>query len=129
MRFVFGYDARSNLIGRANDAPDDLYHELVCRAELAIASCPRTRPRKVKDDVVRDSGLQGAAADQQRGLRAHLPARPLQNGLPDGGLTQEPLRRAGENVPFEEYCYFFYITNDRDLSADEVIREARGRCN
>jgi len=35
----------------------------------------------------------------------------------------------GENVLFDEYRYFFYITNDWTLSADEVIAEARGRCN
>jgi hypothetical protein len=35
----------------------------------------------------------------------------------------------GENVLFDQYRYFFYITNDRNLSADEVVAEARGRCN
>ncbi|MCA1703010.1 MAG: transposase, partial [Actinobacteria bacterium] len=35
----------------------------------------------------------------------------------------------GDNVLFCEYRYFFYITNDRNLSADEVVAEARSRCN
>ncbi len=35
----------------------------------------------------------------------------------------------GENVLFSEYRYFFYITNDPDMSADEVIDQARQRCN
>jgi len=35
----------------------------------------------------------------------------------------------GETVLFEEYRYFFYITNAWDLTADEVIGEARQRCN
>ena len=35
----------------------------------------------------------------------------------------------GENVLFSEYRYFFYITNDRDMTADEIINEARQRCN
>ena len=35
----------------------------------------------------------------------------------------------GENVLFSEYRYFFYITNDRDMTADEVIDQARQRCN
>ena len=33
VRFVFGYDARANLIERAEDADDEIYHELVTRAE------------------------------------------------------------------------------------------------
>lgn len=35
----------------------------------------------------------------------------------------------GDNVLFCEYRYFFYITNDWNLSADEVVAEARSRCN
>jgi len=30
---------------------------------------------------------------------------------------------------FEEYRYFFYITNDRDLSAEEVVFSANDRCD
>jgi hypothetical protein len=35
----------------------------------------------------------------------------------------------GENVLFCEYRYFFYITNDPDMTADEVIDQARQRCD
>jgi hypothetical protein len=35
----------------------------------------------------------------------------------------------GEDVLFSEYRYFFYITNDREISDDQVVAEARGRCN
>ncbi len=28
-----------------------------------------------------------------------------------------------------KYRYFFYITNDRSMSLDDVVREANGRCN
>ena len=35
----------------------------------------------------------------------------------------------GEHVLFDDIRYFFYITNDRDLSCTEVVREARQRCD
>jgi hypothetical protein len=35
----------------------------------------------------------------------------------------------GDNVLFEEHRFFFYITNDRRLSAQQVVAEARDRCN
>ena len=35
----------------------------------------------------------------------------------------------GENVLFEEFRYFFYITNERAMSADEVVDQARQRCD
>ena len=33
------------------------------------------------------------------------------------------------SLRIEEIRYFFYITNDRTLSNDEVVREANKRCN
>jgi len=129
VRFVFGYDARSNLVERASDASDDLYHELVGRAERAIATCPRTRPRKVKDDVVRARGYKVL---RQRGEEVfeftYQPGR-CKKDYRVVALRKSLSIERGENVLFEEYRYFFYITNDWDLSADEVIGEARGRCN
>ena len=35
----------------------------------------------------------------------------------------------GQMRLFEEYRYFFYITNDRNLSAEEVVFLANDRCN
>jgi hypothetical protein len=44
VRFVFGYDARANLIERAEGIPDDVYRELAAKAEREIATRPRARP-------------------------------------------------------------------------------------
>src|SRR5450631_3427606 len=41
VRFVFGYDAKANLIQQAESV--ELYHELVTRTEAQIATTPRTR--------------------------------------------------------------------------------------
>ena len=35
----------------------------------------------------------------------------------------------GEDALFDDIRFFFYITNDFNLSAEEVVREARQRCN
>ena len=35
----------------------------------------------------------------------------------------------GQMRLFEEYRYFFYITNDRDMSAEEVVFSANDRCD
>jgi hypothetical protein len=44
VRFVFGYDARANLIERAQSTDNETYHELVTRAERQIATTARTPP-------------------------------------------------------------------------------------
>jgi len=35
----------------------------------------------------------------------------------------------GENVLFDDIRYFFYITNDRESTAEEVVFSCNGRCN
>ena len=35
----------------------------------------------------------------------------------------------GENVLFSEYRYFFYITNEWEMTSSEVVDQARQRCN
>lgn len=58
VRFVFGYDARANLVERAGNTPDRLYHELVRRAERVIKTQARTKPEDVKDRIVRERGVE-----------------------------------------------------------------------
>ena len=53
VRFVFGYDGRANLVQKAEGMAEQTYDELVTRAERAIATRPRRRPKNVKDEVVR----------------------------------------------------------------------------
>ena len=54
VRFVFGYDAKANLIQQAESVETELYHELVTRTEAQIATTPRIRPANVKDEIVRE---------------------------------------------------------------------------
>ena len=129
VRFVFGNDARATLIKQAESIDEDTYRELVTRAEQQIATTARARPRNVKDEIVRERNyktLRQAAEDV-----VEFSYRP-------GKCTRDyrviALRKnisveRGENVLFSEYRYFFYITNDRDLTADEIIDQARQRCN
>ena len=129
VRFVFGYDARANLVERAGAAGDDLYHDLVTRAEAVIATAPRTRPRNHKDDVVRARGYK--VLRQKHADVFEFTYRPgkCKNDYRVVVLRKNLSVERGEAVLFEEYRYFFYITNDRALTADDVIGEARQRCN
>lgn len=61
VQFVFGYDARANLVAKAEATDDEMYHELVRRAEQTIKTKPRQRPNRVKDQIVRGAQVQGAA--------------------------------------------------------------------
>jgi hypothetical protein len=57
VRFVFGCDARANMVAKATGLPEDLYHDLVAKAEQAIKTSPREYPVNVKDTVVKERGF------------------------------------------------------------------------
>jgi hypothetical protein len=129
VRFIFGYDAKANLIDRAEGTDDELYHELARRAERAIATAPRTRPANVKDQIVRQRAYKTLRTKGEDVVEFTYRPGKCKKDYRVIALRKNLSVQRGENVLFDEYRYFFYITNDRKLTADEVIAEARQRCN
>ena len=129
VRFIFGYDAKANLIERAEGTDDDLYHELARRAERQIATKPRTRPPNVKDSIVRERGYKVLRTTGEDVVEFTYRPGKCKQDYRVIALRKNLSIERGENVLFDEYRYFFYITNDWQLTADEVIGEARQRCN
>lgn len=132
VRFIFGYDARKQITAWADSAPPDMYRELEQRAERKIRTAPRARPENVVDRIVRERGFKVIRTTGEEivdfdwkpvacsktyrvvALRKNLS---IERG-------KEPQREM-----FEDIRYFFYITNDFTLGVDDVIHEARHRCN
>ena len=129
VRFVFGYDAKANFVQAAEGQPDDLYHELAAKAEREIATRPRTRPTNVKDDIVRQRAYKTIRTKKQEVVEFSYRPRACQQDYRVVAVRKNLSIERGENVLFDEYRYFFYITNDRKLTAEEVIGEAHQRCN
>ncbi|MDQ2761171.1 MAG: IS1380 family transposase [Actinomycetota bacterium] len=129
VRFVFGYDAKANLIQRAQSTDEDIYHELVTRAEAQIASTQRTRPRDVKDEIVRERNYKTLRQKAEDVVEFSYRPGKCTRDYRVVALRKNISVERGENVLFSEYRYFFYITNDPDMTADEIINEARQRCN
>jgi hypothetical protein len=129
VRFVFGYDAHANLIQRADGIDDAIYHELVTRAEREIATTARERPRNVKDAIVRERGYKTLRQSAEDVVEFSYRPGKCTRDYRVVALRKNISVERGENVLFSEYRYFFYITNDPDMTADEVIDQARQRCN
>jgi len=125
--FVFGYDARKNLVARA-EHPEGLmddYSELVRRADEVFL---RARQPRVKEQLVRDNGYLNKR--QKSEDVASFKYKPV---ACDREYTMVVLRKnisveRGENVLFDEVRYFFYITNTAK-APKEVVLEANQRCN
>ena len=127
--FVFGFDARENLVTRAESADEEMYHELVKRAERQIATKARTRPAKVKDAVVRERNYKVLRQKAEDVVEFSYRPGKCKADYRVVALRKNISVERGENVLFCEYRYFFYITNEREMTASEVVDQARQRCN
>jgi hypothetical protein len=129
VRFVFGYDARANLVEVAEGAGDDLYRALVATAERAVATQPRCRPTNVKEAVVRARGYKNIRTTAEEIVEFDYRPHKCSKDYRVVALRKNLSVARGDNVLVSEYRYFFYITNHWDLSGDEVVGEARQRCD
>lgn len=129
VRFIFGYDAKANLVAKANDTPDELYRELVTRAERQIATRRRRRPTNVKDAVVREREYKKLRTKSEDVVEFDYRPGKCTKDYRVVAVRKNLSVERGEQVLFDDVRFFFYITNDRKMSADEVVHEARSRCN
>ena len=127
--FVFGYDARPNMVNRADGMPEGEYGVLVRRAERQIKTKPRQRPENVKEKIVREREFENIRLKSEDVVEFDY--RPVKcKKIYRVVVVRKNLSvEKGEQVLFDDCRYFFYVTNDRNMSATQVVREATQRCN
>ena len=129
IRFIFGYAAHDVLKARADALPAEAYGFLERPPRYAIQTSPRERPERVKAEIVRQRGFKTIHLLEE--MIAEFDYRPV---ACKRSYRMIVLRKRlgidkGQLRLFEEYRYFFDITNDRDLSAEEVVFSANDRCD
>jgi hypothetical protein len=127
LRFLFGFEAHPTLMARAEGLSTASYSFLERPPKYEIQTAPRQRPERVKPAIVRERGFVTIHTLEE--MVAEFDYRPVacrksyrmvvlrkRLGIEKGGVF---LR--------EEYRYFFFITNDRDTPADELVLKANDR--
>ena len=127
--FVFGADARKPTVARAEALPEAAWRRLARPPRYEVKTEPRGRRDRVKERVVRDKGfknlvlkLEDVAEFEHRPDRCRRSYRVVV-------LRKRISVERGQEKLFEEYAYFFYITNDRESTAEQVVFTANGRCD
>jgi hypothetical protein len=130
VRFVFGYDAFKPLVARADAVDEAEYCELVRQADEALKPHKqRAKPTWVKEQIVRARGYlnlclarEDLAEFEHQPKRAERPYRIVV-------LRKTIVEEQGQLCLGQSYRYFFYVTNDRTMTLEQVVREANDRCN
>jgi hypothetical protein len=128
VRFVLGHDANPPFVDRAeNQHPDD-YVALVRKARRAFSET-RTKQPRIKEEIVRERGYLNKRVLAEDTIEfEHKPYR-AKKSYRVVVLRKYIVEERGQLTIAEDFRYFFYVTNDRSLSQDEVIAESNARCN
>ena len=127
--FVFGINAMANLVEIAENLPETDYTELLRPARYTVKTAPRRRPENIKEQIVQERGYQNIRLCAEQ--TAEFEYRPVKcrQSYRIVVLRKNLTVEKGEQVLFDDLRYFFYITNDRQASQAEIVREANQRCN
>lgn len=127
--FIFGMDAHPKVVGLASALPETAWKPLERLPRYEIATGPRQKPDRVKEEVVKAKGYRNQVLKGES--VAEIEYRPLKckKNFRLVILRKNISVKKGENVLFDEVRYFFYITNRREYRAEQVVGLANGRCN
>jgi hypothetical protein len=106
-----------------------MYQELQRRAEREIATKGRTRPTNVKERIVREREYKNIRTKSEDVVDFEYQPGNCERPYRVVALRKNLSVERGEQVLFDDVRYFFYITNDCNLSTHEVVHEARRRCH
>ena len=129
IRFIFGYAAYDGLKARADALPEQAYGFLERPPRYTIQAAPRQQPDRIKAQIVRDRGFKTIHLLEEKVAEFDYRPTACQKSYRMIVVRKRLGTDKGQLRLFEEYRYFFYITNDRELSAEDIVFLANDRCN
>jgi hypothetical protein len=129
VQFIFGLDCTAKRHFLADELPRMSWQPLHRRPRYEVKTEPRARPENVKERIVREREFKNIILQSED--VAEMPYRPVACEktyrliVVRKNLTIEK----GELRLFDDYRYFFYLTNDWDRPAAEIVFDANQRCN
>ena len=129
VQFLFGMDATKALKLKAESLDKSAWKPLVRPPRYEVATQEREKPPNVKERVIGDRCFENlrlrcehVAEIEYQPVKCQKPCRLIIcRKTIDVEVAQEKL--------WDEYRYFFYITNDRQTPAGQLVLQANQRCN
>ena len=127
--FIFGADAVKALELKAEALSETAWRRLERPPKYEVRTEERARPANVKERIVREKGFKNLVLQWEDVAEfEHRPHR-CQRAYRLIALRKKISVEQGQERLFEEYRYFFYITNDRTSPAEQIIFSANDRCD
>ena len=127
--FVLGHDACPNLVAVAEGLENKAWSRLERPAKWTVKTRQRTRPANVKEEIVRERGytnLRLLSEDvAEFGYRPTHCKKTYRMVVVRKNISVEK----GEFAFLPEIRYFFYVTNQWEITKEDVVFSANDRCD
>jgi len=127
--FVFGIDAMPNLYELTENLPENAWTVLQREAKYEVKTEPRRRPENVKQQVVEARQFEDIRLIEEHVAEFRYRPTKCKRDYRVVVVWKDLEIHRGQKKLFDDARCFFYITNDEDKSAREIVFEANGRCN
>ena len=129
VRFVFGIDAMPNLYEIAENLPEQAWKRLRRRVKRDVKTTPRARPASVKEQIVIEREFENIRLAKEYVAEFAYSPTLCRNNYRVVVVWKDLEIHQGQLKLFDDSRCFFYITNDRDAAAEEIVFGANDRCD
>ncbi len=129
VEFVFGFDAVSVLVQRAQALPEGAWKPFLRPAKYEVKTEPRQKPDNVKEQIVREREYKNVRLESEQVAEFTYRPTHCKRTYRMVVLKKNLSVERGERALFDDIRYFFYITNRTDLTPEQVVEFANERCD
>jgi hypothetical protein len=129
VRFIFGMDNMPNLWLLAEDLPENAWTPLERPPRYTVKTTARARPQNAKQSIVDARGFADIRLVDEWVAEFDYQPTACQKAYRLVVIRKNLHVRDKQGRLLDDYRYFFYITNDRESSAAEIVFSANDRCN
>ena len=129
VQFIFGLDQTAARHVLADDLQAAAWQTLDRPPRYEVQTQPRHKPTRVKDEIVRQREFENKRLVSEQ--VAEMPYRPVacKNTYRLIVVRKNLSIEKGELRLYDDYIYFFYLTNDWTSTPTVLVFEANQRCN
>ena len=129
VRFIFGYDARPNVVGLAEQLPERAWQKLERPPRYTVQTEPRQRPERVKEQIVVARQFENQRLQSEQVAELNYQPSACQESYRLVVVRKNLSVEQGEQRLFDRIVYFFYLTNEWVSEANEIVFSANDRCH
>lgn len=127
--FLFGLDAMTNLYERAENLAISAWRRLRRRPRYEVKTCSRTRPENVRERIVKEREFENIQLQKEHVAEFSYRPTKCKKDYRVVVVWKDLEVNKGQLKLFDYDKCFFYITNNWELTAEQIVFRANDRCD